>query len=162
MSNSLRPHGLYSPWNSPGQNTGGSAGKESACSAGDLGLIPGLGRSPGEGKGYPLQYSGLESSMDCIVHRVTKSLTQVSNFFTCSPPRLGYHGMFNSWNCPHWASSNYCLIIQGFPSSTHCYRGFYSQVIAQISHNSLYWSVSSVLGTANCPESSLHLWIQKV
>ena len=43
-----------------------SAGKESACTVGDLGLIPGLGRSPGEGKGYPLQYSGLENSMDCI------------------------------------------------------------------------------------------------
>ena len=43
---------------------GGSAGKESARNAGDLGLIPGLGRSPGEGKGYPLQYSGLENSMD--------------------------------------------------------------------------------------------------
>ena len=42
-----------------------SVGKESACNAGDLGLIPGLGRSPGEGKGYPLQYSGLENSMDC-------------------------------------------------------------------------------------------------
>ena len=48
----------------------GSAGKESACSVGDLGLIPGLGRSPGEGTGYPLQYSGLENSMDCIVHGV--------------------------------------------------------------------------------------------
>ena len=44
----------------------GSAGKESACSAGDLGLIPGLGRFPGEGRGYPLWYSGLENSMDCI------------------------------------------------------------------------------------------------
>ena len=43
---------------------GGAAGKESACSAGDLGLIPGLGRPAGEGKGYPLQYSGLENSMD--------------------------------------------------------------------------------------------------
>ena len=42
----------------------GSAGKESACSAGDLGSVPGLGRSPGEGKGYPFQYSGLENSMD--------------------------------------------------------------------------------------------------
>ena len=70
----------YSPWNSPGQNTGGSAGKESACSEGDLGLIPGLGRSPGEGKGYPVQYCGLENSMDCIVHGVTKSQTQLSNF----------------------------------------------------------------------------------
>ena len=43
---------------------GSSAGKESACHVGDLGSIPGLGRSPGEGKGYPLQYSGLENSMD--------------------------------------------------------------------------------------------------
>ena len=54
---------------------GGSAGEESASNAGDLGSIPGLGRSPGEGKGYPLQYSGLENSMDCIVHGVMKSLT---------------------------------------------------------------------------------------
>ena len=46
----------------------GSAGKEFTCNAGDLGSIPGLGRSPGEGKGYPLQYSGLENSMDCMVH----------------------------------------------------------------------------------------------
>ena len=51
---------------------GGSAGKESACHLGDLGSIPGLGRSPAEGKGYPLQYPGLENSMDCIVHRVAK------------------------------------------------------------------------------------------
>ena len=42
----------------------GSAGKDSVCNAGDLGLIPGLGRSPGEGKGYPLQYFGLENSRD--------------------------------------------------------------------------------------------------
>ena len=52
---------------------GGSAGKESACNVGDLGLIPGLGRSPGERKGYPLQYSNLENSMDCIVLGVAKS-----------------------------------------------------------------------------------------
>ena len=53
----------------------GLAGKESACNAGDLGLFPGLGRSPGEGKGYPLQYSGLENSVDCIIHGVAKSRT---------------------------------------------------------------------------------------
>jgi len=58
----------------------GSAGKESACNAGDLGLIPELGRSPGEGKGYPLQYSGLENSMDCTVHGVAKNWTQLSKF----------------------------------------------------------------------------------
>ena len=65
---------------------GGSAGKESACNAGDLDLIPGLGGSPGEGKGYPLQYSGRENSMDYMVHGVTKSQTRLSNFhfhFTC-------------------------------------------------------------------------------
>ena len=56
-----------------------SSGKESACSAGDPDLIPGLGRSPGEGNNYPLQYSGLENSMDCIVHGVTKSWTRLSN-----------------------------------------------------------------------------------
>ena len=58
----------------------GSTGKESACNAGDLGLIPGLRRSPGEGKGYPLQYSGLENSMDCIVHGVAKSQTRLRDF----------------------------------------------------------------------------------
>ena len=58
---------------------GGLAGKESVCNAGDLGSIPGLGRSPGEGKGYPLQYSGLENSMDCIVHGVARSRTQPSD-----------------------------------------------------------------------------------
>ena len=57
----------------------GSAGKESACNAGNLGSIPGLGRSPGEGKGYPLQYSGLENSVDCIVHEIAKSRTRLSN-----------------------------------------------------------------------------------
>ena len=58
----------------------GSVGKESTCNAAYLGLIPGLGRSPGEGKGYPLQYSGLENSMDCIVQGVAKSQTQLSDF----------------------------------------------------------------------------------
>ena len=57
-----------------------SVGKESACNAGGPSLIPGLGRSPGEGKGYPLQYSGLENSMDCMVHGVAKSQTWLSTF----------------------------------------------------------------------------------
>jgi len=59
----------------------GSAGKESACNAGDLGSILGLGRSPGEGKGYPLQYSGLENSLDYTVHGVTKNQIQLSKFY---------------------------------------------------------------------------------
>ena len=58
----------------------GSAGKESACNAGDLSSIPGLGRSSGEGKVYPLQYSGLENSMDCMVCGVTNSWTRLSDF----------------------------------------------------------------------------------
>ena len=53
----------------------GSAGKESTYNAGDLGSIPGLGRAPGEGKGYPLQYSGLENSMGYTVHEVKESQT---------------------------------------------------------------------------------------
>ena len=59
---------------------GGSAGKESACIVGDLGLIPRLERSPGEGKGYPLLYSDLEKSMECIVHGVAKSWTRLGDF----------------------------------------------------------------------------------
>ena len=55
----------------------GSAGKEFSCNAGDLDSIPGLGRSPGEGKGYSLQDSGLTNSVDCIVHGVTESDTTV-------------------------------------------------------------------------------------
>ena len=53
----------------------GSTGKVSACNVGDLSSILGLGRSPGEGKGYLLQYSGLENSTDCIVHGVAKNWT---------------------------------------------------------------------------------------
>ena len=57
-----------------------SAGKECACNMGDLGLIPGLGTSPGEGKGNLLQYSGLENSVDCIVHGVSMSRTWLIDF----------------------------------------------------------------------------------
>ena len=65
---------------------GGSDGEESACDVGDLGWIPGLGRSPGEGKGYLFQYSGLESSMDCIVRGVAKSQTRLTfTFLTVYP-----------------------------------------------------------------------------
>ena len=66
----------------------GSTGKESTCNVGDLGLIPGLGRSPGEGKGYPLHYSGLENSMDCIVtktvwgHKELDTTERLSLHFT--------------------------------------------------------------------------------
>ena len=63
---------------------GSSDSKESTCNVGDLGLIPGLGRSPGEGKGYPLQYSGLENSHGredwlATVHGIAKSWIQLGN-----------------------------------------------------------------------------------
>ena len=61
----------------------GSAGTESARNAGDLGSIPGLERFPGEGKGYRLQYSGLENSIDCV-HGVSKSWTQLKDFHLLS------------------------------------------------------------------------------
>ena len=66
----------------------GSAGKESTRNTGDLSSIPGLGRSPGERKGYPLQYSGLESSMDCIVHGIAQSRPQLSDLYSLHPGGL--------------------------------------------------------------------------
>ena len=74
----------------------GSAGKESACNEGELGSIPGLERSPGEGKGHPLQCSGLENSMDCIVHGVTKSQTRLRDFHFHFPV---YHPLESSQLC---------------------------------------------------------------
>ena len=87
------PSSIPGSGRSPGEGSGlhtpvflcfhcGSAGKESACNVGDLGSILGLGlgRSPREGNGCPLQYSGLENSMDCIVYGVAKSWTRLSNF----------------------------------------------------------------------------------
>ena len=70
---------------------GDSDGKESACNAGDLGSIAGLGRSPGEGSSYPPQYSGLENSMDYTVHGVAKSRSGPSDFH--------FHGRVN-WKLP--------------------------------------------------------------
>ena len=74
----------------------GSAGKESACNAGDLGLIPGLGRSPGEGKGYQLHSYGLKNSTDSKVYGVTKSWTWVSDFhFTLYKDDTQIHKAFH-------------------------------------------------------------------
>ena len=82
---SQRPHFLQPiNWSPAGTLTlpllNSLVGRESACKARDLGSVSGIGRSPGEGKVYPLQYSGLENSMDCIVHGVTKSGTRLSDF----------------------------------------------------------------------------------
>ena len=65
---------VVAKWRTPVPSSG-SSGKESACNVGDLDSIPGLGRSPGDRKGNPLQYSGMKNSMDCIVHGVAKSQT---------------------------------------------------------------------------------------
>ena len=78
----------------------GPTGKESAWNAGDLGSIPELERSPGEGNGYPLQYSGLGNSMDCIVHGVTKSQTWLRDFHYL--PSFTFSRVLYSWN--HTAS----------------------------------------------------------
>ena len=66
----------------------GSVGEEFTCNAGDLGSIPGLERSPREGKGYPLQYSDLENSLDCVVHGVAESETWLSDFHFRSHPYM--------------------------------------------------------------------------
>ena len=80
-------HILSKTWGFPS----GSAGKESACNVADLGSIPGLGRSSGEGKGYPHQYSGLENSMDCIVHGGHKELNTTEWPFTLT--------FSKTWDC---------------------------------------------------------------
>ena len=80
------------PWSFPC----GSAGKESVCNAGDLGSIPGLGRSPEDRKGYSLQCSGLENPVDCIVHGVAENWTRLSDFhFTCQ--QMGNFILNVSW-----------------------------------------------------------------
>ena len=85
---------------------GGSVRKESACQAGDVGLIPGLGRSPGEGNGNPTQYSYLENPMGIYCGSLVK-------FLKLNPPLE-----FNSQSCPHWASSNCQLQLSVFYPGT--------------------------------------------
>ena len=77
---------------------GGSAAKESAHNVGDLGSIPGLGRSPGEGKGSPLQCSGLKNSMDCTVHGVAKSWTRLSDFQAFKGRHLNFWSTWALWS----------------------------------------------------------------
>ena len=80
ISLKLVRNAILEPYSTPGGFPFGSAGKESAYNVGDLSSIPGLGRSPGEGNGYSLQYSGLENSMDCINHGVSHSRRRPSDF----------------------------------------------------------------------------------
>ena len=86
------------PWRRDGLPTpvfldfpSGSAGKESTHNMGDLGSIPGLRRSPGKGKSYPLRYSGLENSMDYTVHGVTKSRTRLRDFLHFTSANVAIH-----------------------------------------------------------------------
>ena len=88
----------------------GSACKESACSVGDLSLIPGLGRFPGERNNYPLQYSGLENSMDCLVHGVAESDTTerlLKKIHSRSLPFLA--------SMPRWHKASNASVMHHFP-----------------------------------------------
>ena len=87
------------PLRAPKGFPGGSAGKESACNAGALDSIPGLGRSPREGNGYPVQCFGLENFMDCIVHGVSKSQTGLNNFHCHFQSPKSSNLIFQSWKC---------------------------------------------------------------
>ena len=114
----------------------GSAGKESARNAGELGLIPGLGRSPEEGKGYPFQYSGLENSMNCIVHGVTKSRTWLSDF---------HFPLLFTFNCLLHQSihgNGFSSLRPHYPHQTAIRKGYTVGLILQYHH--------SILGPPTC------------
>ena len=97
---------------------GGSEGKASAWNAGDLGSIPGLGRSPGEGNGNPLQFSCLENSMDggawwAIVHGVARSRTRLSDFtftfhFHALEKEMATHSSVLAWRIPGTGEPSGC------------------------------------------------------
>ena len=115
----------------------GSAGKESACNEGDLVSIPGLGRSPGGGKSYPLQYSGLENSIDYIVHGVTKSQTRLSNlhfhFYNSSVLKT----LVKTWHIPRIrfkSYAEYCL----FFSLSSSLDSYYIGIIMNLKRKNIY------------------------
>ena len=85
----------------------GSAGKESVCNVGDLGSISGLGRSPGEGKGYPLQYSGLENSMESPWGHKESNTTEKLSLHCVSIPLKDLYLLFKSFF--HLTSRNNCF-----------------------------------------------------
>ena len=112
MMVTLKGKCVYSDFSTNQGSPGGSAGKESTCSVGNLGSIPELGQSPGEGKSYPLQYSGLENCMDCTVHGVTKSWTWLSDLHSptsyslISVPLLGFSCSRRCSSCWNRAINN--------------------------------------------------------
>ena len=124
---------------------GGSAGKASACNSGGLGSIPGLGSSPGEGKGYPLQYSGLENSLDCIVHGVAESQTQLSNFTLCID-------VISSFLMSGTSSLTFSLFLIWFSQTTEFWVGFPAFSIV------LLFSVSSTSSWSALFPFSCLLW----
>ena len=97
----------------------GSDGKESACNVGDLSSVPGLGRSLGEGESYPLQYCGLENSIDCIVHAVAKSRTQLSNFHFQTSGRQ--KSLFSSFSLVCYLGSLSALTLSFSPVEKQCH-----------------------------------------
>ena len=119
----------------------GSADEESACNAGDLGSIPGLGRSPGEGKGYPLQYSGLENSTECVVHGVAKSWTRLSDFHFLSMVVYWFEGGPTTLILPNSFSFSFflyfwlCWIFVAVQAFSSCGKwGLLSSCCARVSH----------------------------
>ena len=128
-----------------------TAVKESPCNARDLGSVPGLGRSPGEGKGYSLQYSGLENSRDSIVYGVAKSRTRLSDFHSLTHTSVSLsvvsdslqpHGLqptrlLYPWNFPgmntrvgcHFLPQGIFLIQESNPGLLHC-----RQILYQLSY----------------------------
>ena len=118
--------------------SGSSVGKESTCNAGDPGLIPGLGRSTGEGKGYPLQYSGLENSMDCIVHGVAKSQTRLSDFHFTSKNKFVLYKTkvqiyVNDGHNKNELNTEFSLKTQSFFKNIHWYYIFKNTAMLLIS-----------------------------
>ena len=144
-----------------------SVAKESACNAGDLGLLPELGRSPEEGKGYPLQYSGLENPTDCIVHGVTKSQTRLRNFH--------FHFLFLLavlWNSAFsWVYLSLSpLLVASLLSSAICKASsdnhfaflhffFLQMVLVHASYTILQTSIHSSSGTLFTRTNLLNLFI---
>ena len=127
-----------------------SAGKESTCNAGDLGLIPGLGRSPEEENGNPLQYSCLENPMDggawlATVHGVAKSRTRLTESesevaqlcptlcdpMDCSPPGSSVHGIFQA-RILEWGATELLYSYRKIICRTVCQRYSWKRIVRRV------------------------------
>ena len=126
---------------------------------GDLGLIPGLGRSPGKGKGYPLQYSGLENSMDCTVHRVEKSQTRLSDLHFAS-----LHLLLNFQSLLLYYSFSACF--KNWLKSFTCLKTFLQTLWSHLS--SFFTNFSPIISSLLCnlvfaPSTMMKLhWLNRV